>query len=36
VNGTPLAGGDAAMVSGEGAIALDHGREAEVLLFDLP
>ena len=36
VNGTPLESGDAAMFDGEGAISLDHGRGAEVLLFDLP
>jgi len=36
VNGEPLAAGDAAKLEGEGAIALDQGEAAEVLLFDLP
>jgi len=35
VNGQPLLGGDAAMLEGEAAIALAHGRQAEVLVFDL-
>jgi redox-sensitive bicupin YhaK (pirin superfamily) len=35
VNGTPLAAGDAAKIEGESAVALAHGRHAEVLLFDL-
>lgn len=36
VNGTALAGGDAAKIEGEGTVVLDHGQTAEVLLFDLP
>ena len=36
VNGTPLAAGDALKAEGVGEIALDRGRDAEVLLFDLP
>lgn len=35
VNGTPLVTGDAAMLNGEGALRLDAGRDAEVLVFDL-
>lgn len=35
VNGTSLATGDAAMIDGETMIKLDHGRNAEVLVFDL-
>jgi redox-sensitive bicupin YhaK (pirin superfamily) len=35
VNGTPLAAGDAAQLSGETQLTLDHGRDAEVLVFDL-
>jgi hypothetical protein len=35
VNGQSLAGGDAAMLSGEAHLRLDHGRDAEVLVFDL-
>lgn len=35
VNGQPLAAGDAAMLRGEAALALDQGRDAEVLVFDL-
>jgi quercetin 2,3-dioxygenase len=36
VNGTALAAGDAAKIAVETSLALDHGRDAEVLLFDLP
>ncbi len=36
VNGTALAAGDAAKIAVETSVALDHGRDAEVLLFDLP
>jgi redox-sensitive bicupin YhaK (pirin superfamily) len=36
VNGTPLAAGDAAKFAAESIVALDRGRGAEVLLFDLP
>jgi hypothetical protein len=35
VNGTPLAAGDAAKITGEAAIALDRAEDAEVLVFDL-
>jgi redox-sensitive bicupin YhaK (pirin superfamily) len=35
VNGQPLAAGDAAMLEGEAALRLQHGRQAEVLVFDL-
>lgn len=35
VNGTSLAYGDAAMIDGETLIKLDHGKNAEVLVFDL-
>lgn len=35
VNGEALAAGDAAMVSGEGVLRFDDGRDAEVLVFDL-
>ena len=35
VNGRPLSAGDAALLADESAIALDHGRDAEVLVFDL-
>jgi redox-sensitive bicupin YhaK (pirin superfamily) len=35
VNGQPLAAGDAAMLSQEPQVTLDHGRDAEVLVFDL-
>lgn len=35
VNGTSLFSGDAAMIDGEGLIKLDHGKNAEVLVFDL-
>lgn len=36
VNGEQLAGGDALKISGEDRVSLDHGQQAEVLLFDLP
>ncbi len=36
VNGTPLAAGDAARITGETTVTLDRGNAAEVLLFDLP
>ena len=35
VNGQPLAGGDAALLTGEAGIALADGADAEVLVFDL-
>jgi len=35
VNGQPLHGGDAALLEGEPKIAIAHGRDAEVLVFDL-
>ena len=35
VNGTPLAGGDAAMLERETALSLTAGHDAEVLVFDL-
>ena len=35
VNGNELAAGDAAKITGEAAVTLDGGRDAEVLLFDL-
>jgi redox-sensitive bicupin YhaK (pirin superfamily) len=35
VNGQPLAAGDAALLSGESQLLLDHGDHAEVLVFDL-
>ena len=35
VNGQSLASGDAAMLSGEAHLRLDHGRDAEVRVFDL-
>jgi len=35
VNGTPLSGGDAALLEGESQIALESGKDAEVLVFDL-
>ncbi len=35
VNGQPLAAGDALKASGMTELALDHGEQAEVLLFDL-
>jgi quercetin 2,3-dioxygenase len=36
VNGTPLAVGDAAKIEGETEIVFTQGKDAEVLLFDLP
>jgi quercetin 2,3-dioxygenase len=36
VNGRPLAAGDAAMLTDEPRLALERGRTAEVLVFDLP
>src|SRR5262245_60647313 len=36
VNGTPLAAGDAAKLSGVSDVVLDKGEGAEALLFDLP
>jgi redox-sensitive bicupin YhaK (pirin superfamily) len=36
VNGTPLAAGDGAKITGTDSIALTDAQEAEVLLFDLP
>ena len=36
VNGTTLAAGDAMTLDGPVDIVLDSGRDAEVLLFDLP
>ena len=35
VNGVHLDGGDAAAVTGESRLAIGHGRDAEVLVFDL-
>jgi redox-sensitive bicupin YhaK (pirin superfamily) len=35
-NGRPLRAGDALKVSGESEVRLGSGRQAEVLLFDLP
>ena len=35
VNGRPLSAGDAALLADEPIIALDHGQDAEVLVFDL-
>ncbi|GAB3645869.1 pirin family protein [Ramlibacter alkalitolerans] len=35
VNGTRLAAGDAAKLRGERTLAIDHGKDAEVLVFDL-
>ena len=35
VNGTPLVAGDAAQLKAETQLTLDHGRDAEVLVFDL-
>jgi hypothetical protein len=35
VNGTALGAGDAAKLTGEAAVALDRGEDAEVLVFDL-
>jgi hypothetical protein len=36
VNDTPLGAGDAVRIEGESAVRIDGGRDAEVLLFDLP
>ena len=36
VNGAKLGAGDAAKISGETAVAVAQGENAEVLLFDLP
>jgi redox-sensitive bicupin YhaK (pirin superfamily) len=36
VNGEALRAGDAAMLEGEPAVRIDGGRQAEVLVFDLP
>jgi redox-sensitive bicupin YhaK (pirin superfamily) len=36
VNGTALAGGDAAKITGEEAVTLSGAQDVEVLLFDLP
>jgi len=36
VNETPLGPGDAARIEGESAIRIAGGRNAEILLFDLP
>ena len=35
VNGTPLEGGDAALLEGESQLLLDHAQDVEVLVFDL-
>jgi len=35
VNGTELAAGDAALLDGESQLTLTHGKDAEVLVFDL-
>ena len=35
VNGRSLRGGDAALIEGESMLTLDHGDQAEVLVFDL-
>jgi redox-sensitive bicupin YhaK (pirin superfamily) len=35
VNGAKLTSGDAALLEGEGLITLSHGKDAEVLVFDL-
>jgi quercetin 2,3-dioxygenase len=35
VNGQALAAGDAVLIDGESALTLSHGRDAEVLVFDL-
>jgi redox-sensitive bicupin YhaK (pirin superfamily) len=35
VNGTPLEGGDAALLEGESQLVLDHAQDVEVLVFDL-
>jgi len=36
VNGNALAAGDAAKITGEAAVTVDRGTDAEILLFDLP
>jgi redox-sensitive bicupin YhaK (pirin superfamily) len=36
VNGAALAAGDALQVTGGDSLVLEHGRDAEVLVFDLP
>jgi redox-sensitive bicupin YhaK (pirin superfamily) len=36
VNGNPLAHGDALKLSGSQPVRLEQGRDAEILLFDLP
>jgi redox-sensitive bicupin YhaK (pirin superfamily) len=36
LNGTPLAAGDGARIENEPRLRLDNGRDAEVLVFDLP
>ena len=35
VNGNALAAGDAAKLDGESRLVIEHGRDAEVLVFDL-
>jgi hypothetical protein len=35
VNGQALAAGDALKISGESVVAIDNGKAAEILLFDL-
>ncbi|QDL37164.1 pirin family protein [Rhodoferax sediminis] len=35
VNGNKLVAGDAALIEGESALSLSHGKDAEVLVFDL-
>jgi len=35
INGEALAAGDAAQLSGESRLVIDHGHEAEVIVFDL-
>jgi len=35
VNGRKLGAGDAAMLSHENQLSLEHGRDAEVMAFDL-
>jgi redox-sensitive bicupin YhaK (pirin superfamily) len=36
VNGQPLSGGDALKLTGEADVRISKGRDAEILLFDLP
>ena len=36
VNGKPLTAGDAAKLDDEAEVTLSNGRDAEVLVFDLP